>query len=108
MSKKGLRVLFLFLYVAIYAIIIDATGYVYAAEIFLTHFSAMGTGMSVGIHSPSAILFTEIAPTVFGRNELEVLSFHFTFLPLACTPLVWKFCPEAKGLTLERDWSSPW
>ncbi|KAH7386664.1 general substrate transporter [Phaeosphaeria sp. MPI-PUGE-AT-0046c] len=94
-------VLFLFLYVGMYASCIDATIYVYSAEIFPTHIRAFGMGLSIFAQSCSTILYTQAAPTAFAKIGWRYY-FVFFIVPLIGVGFVWRYWPETKGATLEE------
>jgi MFS family permease len=94
-------VLFLFLYVGIYASCLDATIYVYSAEIFPTHIRATGMGLSIFAQSCSTLLYTQAAPTAFGAIGWRYY-FVFFIVPLVGVVFVWRYWPETKGATLEE------
>ncbi|CRG88781.1 putative quinate permease [Talaromyces islandicus] len=98
---NGFGVLFLFMFVSIYATTIDATEYVYAAEIFPTHVRSMGMGISIFSQAVWTVLYTEVAPTAFSTIGWKYY-LVFILVPLACIPVVWKLFPETKGLSLEE------
>ncbi|KXJ88653.1 general substrate transporter [Microdochium bolleyi] len=94
-------VLFLFLYVGFYASCIDATIYVYSAEIFPTHVRATGMGLAIFAQSCTTLLYTQTAPTAFSTIGWKYY-FVFVLVPLLSVPVVWKYWPETKGATLEE------
>jgi MFS family permease len=98
---NGLGVFFLFLYVTIYAVTLDATEYVYCAEIFPTHVRAMGMGASIFSQAATTVLYTELAATAFGEIGWKYY-LVFIIVPLMGVLLVWKYFPETKGLSLEE------
>jgi MFS family permease len=93
-------VVFLFLYVGIYASCLDATIYVYSAEIFPTHIRATGMGLCIFAQSCSTLLYTQAAPTAFGAMGWRYY-FLFVVIPLVGVVFVWRYWPETKGATLE-------
>src|ERR1700761_1273458 len=60
-------VFFLFLHVAFYSTSMDATSYIYAAEIFPTPVRAKGIAISVSGLFVATIIFLEAAPTAFAN-----------------------------------------
>lgn len=93
-------VVFLFLYVGVYAACLDATIYVYSAEIFPTHMRATGMGLCIFAQSCSTLLYTQAAPTAFGAIGWRYY-LVFSIVPLVGAVLVWRYWPETKGATLE-------
>jgi hypothetical protein len=93
-------VVFLFLYVGVYAVCLDATIYVYSAEIFPTHMRATGMGLCIFAQSCSTLLYTQAAPTAFGAIAWKYY-FVFFLVPLVGAGFVWRYWPETKGATLE-------
>ncbi|KAL2851878.1 general substrate transporter [Aspergillus pseudoustus] len=98
---NGFGVFFLFFYVTIYGLCLDATCYVYCVEIFPTHIRAMGTGISMFTQACATLIYTQSAPAAFGNVGWRYY-FVFFLVPLAGVPFVWKFFPETKGATLEE------
>lgn len=98
---NGLGVFFLFSYVTIYAVTLDATEYVYCAEIFPTHVRAMGMGASIFSQAATTVLYTELAATAFAEVGWKYY-LVFIIIPLLGVVLVWKYFPETKGLSLEE------
>jgi hypothetical protein len=62
-------VFFLFLHIAFYSTTMDATSYIYAAEIFPTPVRAKGIAISVSGLFVATIIFLEAAPTAFANIE---------------------------------------
>jgi sugar porter (SP) family MFS transporter len=60
-------VFFLFLHIAFYSTTMDATSYIYAAEIFPTPVRAKGIAISVSGLFVATIIFLEAAPTAFAN-----------------------------------------
>ncbi|KAL3420023.1 hypothetical protein PVAG01_08522 [Phlyctema vagabunda] len=98
---NGFGVLFLFTYVGTYALFLDASIYVYCAEIFPTHVRASGMGLSIFAQACTTLLYTQVAPTAFNKIQWKYY-IVFVVVPLAGVSLVWKFWPETKGATLEE------
>ncbi|OAL05321.1 general substrate transporter [Phaeosphaeriaceae sp. SRC1lsM3a] len=100
-TGNAFGVVFLFLYVGVYASCLDATIYVYSAEIFPTHIRATGMGLCIFAQSCSTILYTQAAPTAFGAIGWKYY-FVFLIVPLIGAVFVWRYWPETKGATLEE------
>ena len=94
-------VVFLFMYVGVYAACLDATIYVYSAEIFPTHMRATGMGLCIFAQSCSTLLYTQAAPTAFGAIGYRYYLVFF-IVPLVGAVFVWRYWPETKGATLEE------
>jgi MFS family permease len=94
-------VVFLFMYVGVYATCLDATIYVYSAEIFPTHIRATGMGLCIFAQSCSTLLYTQAAPTAFGAIGWRYY-LVFSLVPLVGAVFVWQYWPETKGATLEE------
>lgn len=62
---NGFGVLFLFLFVTFYGACLDATSYVYCAEIFPTHHRATGMGISIFTQFCATLVYTQLAPLAF-------------------------------------------
>ena len=100
-AGNSAAVFFLFLHLAFYGSCIDASTYVFAAEIWPTHLRAKGFAVSVsGLFIGSLILLVA-APTGF-----QNLGWKFYLVMLVVTVvntiIVAVFFPETKGLTLEE------
>ncbi|KAJ5113836.1 hypothetical protein N7456_002370 [Penicillium angulare] len=98
---NGFGVFFLFLYVTIYGLCLDATCYVYCVEIFPNHVRAIGTLLSVFTQACATLVYTQAAPVAFGSVGWKYY-FVFFLIPLAGVPFVWMYFPETKGRTLEE------
>ncbi|SCO91365.1 related to sugar transporter [Fusarium oxysporum] len=98
---NGFGVFFLFLFVGFYATTLDATVYVYAAEIFPTHLRAQGMGLSIVAQSLTSLLHTQIAPSAFSAIGWKYY-LVFVFVPLSGVFVIWRWFPETKGLSLEE------
>lgn len=101
-NKAGQRaaVFFIFLFIAFWSTFVDATQYLYVAEIFPTHIRGAGVAFSmVGLYVASIIVLS------VGPIALERISWKF-FIALICpTALHWCnvffFFPETKMRSLE-------
>lgn len=98
---NGFGVFFLFLFVTFYGSSLDATSYVYTAEIFPTHIRAQGMGISIFSQFSSTLVYTQVAPTAFADISWRFY-LVFIILPALGIGLIWKFFPETKGLSLEE------
>lgn len=98
---NGFGVFFLFLFVTFFATFLDVTEYVYCAEIFPTHVRTFGMGMSIFSQATSTVLYTQVAPAAFTNIGWKYY-LVFILVPLSGVPLVWKYFPETKGLSLEE------
>ncbi|KAF5677817.1 quinate permease [Fusarium heterosporum] len=98
---NGFGVFFLFLFVGFYATTLDATVYVYAAEIFPTHLRAQGMGLSIVAQSLTSLLHTQVAPSAFATIGWGYY-LVFVFVPLSGVLVIWRWFPETKGLSLEE------
>lgn len=79
----------------------DATSYVFCAEIFPTHIRARGLGFGVAILFLTVIVYLEAAPTAFAEVGWK---YYLLFIILTAinVPIVWYLFPETTGLTLEE------
>jgi MFS family permease len=66
---NGFGVFFLFLFVTFYGACLDATSYVYCAEIFPTHHRATGMGISIFAQFCTTLVYTQLAPLAFAMIE---------------------------------------
>lgn len=98
---NGFGVFFLFLFVTFYGSSLDATSYVYCAEIFPTHIRASGMGISIFSQFSTTLVYTQVAPTAFASIGWKYY-LVFIILPALGVGFIWKFFPETKGLSLEE------
>lgn len=79
----------------------DATSFVYVAEIFPTHIRSRGVSFALAVLFLSTIAYLEAAPTAFAQVGWK---YYLLFIILTAIniPLVWYYFPETKGLTLEE------
>ncbi|KAH7305299.1 MFS transporter [Stachybotrys elegans] len=93
-------VFFLFLHVTVFTFLIDATTYIYAAEIFPTPLRAKGMAVSVSGLFIATIIFLEAAPTAFANIGWR---FYLLFISLTAVNmvLVYIFFPETRKRSLE-------
>ncbi|KAH6678774.1 general substrate transporter [Plectosphaerella plurivora] len=98
---NGFGVFFLYLFVTFYGGTLDASSYVYCAEIFPTSIRAQGVGFSVSGLFTMTILYTQTAPTAFAAIGWR---FYLVFIlvPWLGVYVLWKYMPETAGRTLEE------
>ena len=94
-------VLFLFLFVTFYAGCLDASSYVYCAEIFPTSIRPEGMGTSIAGLFASTLLYTQVAPVAFADVGWRYY-LVFIIVPVAGVFFFHTYIPETKGLTLEE------
>ncbi|KAL4805228.1 general substrate transporter [Aspergillus unguis] len=92
---------FIFLHLAFYGCCIDATSFVYAAEIFPTHIRSRGVAWSVGTLFLTTIPYLEAAPTALANIGWKYF-LVFIVITLINIPIVYFTFPETKGLSLEE------
>lgn len=98
---NGFGVFFLYLFVTFYGGSLDASSYVYCAEIFPTSIRAQGVGFSVAGLFIMTLIYTQTAPTAF--NEVG-WKFYLLFIivPWIGVFVMSKWFPETAGLALEE------
>ncbi|KAF2100563.1 general substrate transporter [Rhizodiscina lignyota] len=94
-------VLFLFLFVTFYAGCLDASSYVYCAEIFPTGVRAQGLGTSIAGLFASTLLYTEAAPVAFANVGWK---YYLVFIIVPAVGVIFfpKYLPETRQLSLEE------
>lgn len=98
---NGFGVFFLYLFVTFYGGSMDASSYVYCAEIFPTSIRAQGVGASVSGLFIMTLIYTQAAPVAFANVGWKYY-LVFIILPWIGVVLMKRFCPETAGLTLEE------
>ena len=80
---------------------LDATSYVFCAEIFPTHIRAKGLGFGISILFLTVIAYLEAAPTAFAQVGWK---YYLLFIILTAIniPIIYSLFPETKGLSLEE------
>ncbi|KAJ5874235.1 uncharacterized protein N7529_002665 [Penicillium soppii] len=97
---NGFGVFFLFLFVTFYGGCLDATTYVYSAEIFPTHARGLGMGLSIFTQFCTTLVYTQVAPIAFNIIQWRYYLI-FIILPIIGAVLMLFTFPETKGLSLE-------
>ncbi|CRG89086.1 Quinate permease [Talaromyces islandicus] len=97
---SGFGVFFLFLFVTFYGGGLDATTYVYSAEVFPTHIRGPGMGISVFTQFCATLVYTEVAPIAFAAIGWKYY-LVFIIVPALGAVLIWFTFPETKGMSLE-------
>ncbi|CAG8894317.1 unnamed protein product [Penicillium egyptiacum] len=98
---NGFGVFFLYLFVTFYGGSMDASSYVYCAEIFPTSIRAQGVGVSVSGLFIMTLIYTQAGPVAF-KNVGWKYYLVFIIIPWFGAVLMKKFCPETAGLSLEE------
>ncbi|KAG8631577.1 hypothetical protein KVT40_000717 [Elsinoe batatas] len=98
---NGFDVFFLFCFVTFYGSCVDAISYIYCAEIFPTSLRSQGVALSVTGLFAMNLVYMQTAPIAFANVGWR-FNLLFIIVPLVCVPIIWKVCPETKGLTLEE------
>ncbi|OAP57496.1 hypothetical protein AYL99_08234 [Fonsecaea erecta] len=96
----SLAVFFLFLHIALYSVSLDATSYIYSAEIFPTPLRARGVGISITGLFVSTIVYLQAAPVAFANIGWKYY-LVFVCVTASMIPVVWFYFPETKGRSLE-------
>ncbi|KAI8712213.1 MFS domain-containing protein [Fusarium sp. LHS14.1] len=97
---NGFGVFFLYLFVFFYGGTMDASSYVYCAEIFPTSIRAQGVGFSVAGLFIMTLIYTQTAPTAF-ENVGWKYYLVFIILPWIGAFIMQRYFPETAGLSLE-------
>ncbi|KAG0649889.1 High-affinity glucose transporter [Hyphodiscus hymeniophilus] len=100
-SSAIASVAFLFVHIFFFSFNVDATSYVYIAEIFPTHIRAKGMAASISGYFLSLLIYLEAGPTAFANIQWK---FYLLFLIGTCLFVIPTFFyfPETKGLSLEE------
>ncbi|KAJ5465930.1 general substrate transporter [Penicillium desertorum] len=98
---NGFGVFFLYLFVTFYGGSLDASSYVYCAEIFPTSIRAQGVGFSVSGLFVMTLIYTQAAPVAFSNIGWRYY-LVFIIVPWVGVFLMKKYCPETAGLELEE------
>jgi MFS family permease len=91
---NGFGVFFLFLFVTFYGGCLDATSYVYCAEIFPTHHRATGMGISILTQFCTTLVYTQLAPLAFATIGWRYY-LVFILVPAAGAVVFAYYFPEA-------------
>ena len=96
-TGNGFGVFFLFLFVTFYGGCLDATSYVYCAEIFPTHHRATGMGVSIFTQFCTTLVYTQVAPLAFATIEWKYYLF-FILVPASGIIVFHYYFPEVSNL----------
>lgn len=100
-TLSAVAIFFLFGHIAFYSSCIDATTYIYAAEIFPTHLRAIGISASLSGLFLASLTFTQAATSAFSSIGWKYyLVFVVTSAMMVVALCLW--FPETKGLSLEE------
>lgn len=84
-----------------YGCCVDATSFVYVAEIFPTRIRSKGMAFAISVLFTSTIAYLIPAPTAFARIGWKYY-LPFIILTAITTPLAYFYLPETNGLSLEE------
>ncbi|KAH7118336.1 general substrate transporter [Dactylonectria macrodidyma] len=98
---NGFGIFFLFLFITFFASGMDASCYVYLAEIFPTWMRAQGVAFSVSGLFTTTLIYTGTASIAFAEVGWKYY-LVFIFVPLACVLIILFYLPETNGLSLEE------
>ncbi|KAM0713409.1 hypothetical protein Q7P37_010371 [Cladosporium fusiforme] len=98
---NGFGVFFLYLFVFFYGGTMDASSYVYCAEIFPTSIRSQGVGFSVGGLFMMTLIYTQSAPTAFSTIGWKYYLI-FIILPWVGVYCLVKYFPETAQQSLEE------
>lgn len=102
-NKAGLSmgIFFTYCFVTCYGCFIDVVSYVYCAEIFPTQIRPQGMAWSQMAGLLSTLIYTEAGPTALANIQWR---YYIVFIALTALNLVilYVWCPETKGLSLEE------
>ncbi|KAK5047302.1 hypothetical protein LTR84_006824 [Exophiala bonariae] len=93
-------VFFLFAHIVVFVLCVDATTYIYAAEIFPTPLRAKGLAISCSGLFFATIIFTTAAPTAFAKIGWKYY-LVFVILTTITIAVVYFWFPETRMLSLE-------
>jgi hypothetical protein len=91
-------VFFLFLHIGFYSTTMDATSYIYAAEIFPTPVRAKGIAISVSGLFVATIIFLEAAPTAFAQIGWKYYTV-FISVTTVMVVVILKYFPEVSSIS---------
>jgi len=100
LTEAKLAVFFLFLHIGFYGTTVDATTYIYAAEIFPNPLRARGIGISISGLFMATIVYLSAAPTAFDHVGWKYY-LVFTITTSICVVIIYFYFPETKGTALE-------
>lgn len=114
-------IVFMFLFVTFYGSCVDASSYIYCSELFPTHVRAQGVGFSTSAvfllntgmiflwpptMSKRANVILHPAYNVAAGTAFQNIGWKFylvfIIVPSCALPLIVRYFPETKGLTLEE------
>ncbi|KAK5148110.1 hypothetical protein LTR04_000705 [Oleoguttula sp. CCFEE 6159] len=97
----SMGVFFTFCFISFYGGGIDVVGYIYCSEIFPTHIRSQGVAWSLVGTFLSTLVYVEAAPTALANIQWK---YYVTFICLTAIniAILYLWCPETKGLSLEE------
>jgi len=97
----SMGVFFSFCFISFYGSCIDVVGYVYCSEIFPTHIRSQGVAWSLVGTFLSTLVYVDAAPTALANIKWK---YYIIFICLSFVNviIVYFWCPETKGLSLEE------
>ncbi|TKA52875.1 hypothetical protein B0A49_11489 [Cryomyces minteri] len=97
----SMGVFFTFCFISFYGGGIDVVGYIYCSEIFPTHIRSQGVAWSLVGTFLSTLVYVEAAPTALANIQWKyyVIFICLTAINIA---ILYLWCPETKGLSLEE------
>lgn len=100
-AGNGMGVFFTFCFITFYGGGIDVVSYVYCSEIFPTHIRSQGMAWAIVGTFLSTLIYVEAAPTALASIQWKYYII-FICLTLVNIIILWLWCPETKGLSLEE------
>ncbi|KAL2840053.1 hypothetical protein BJY01DRAFT_250180 [Aspergillus pseudoustus] len=100
-ARNGQCVFFLYILMTFYSSSMDASSYVYFAEIFPTSIRAQCVGVVVSGLFAIRLVYTQSAPIAFANVGWRYY-LVFSIVPCLGAIITEVFCPETAGLTLEE------
>ncbi|KAK5032811.1 hypothetical protein LTS07_004221 [Exophiala sideris] len=94
-------VFFLYLHIAFYAGFVDVTTYVYTSEIFPNNIRGKGMSLAVSAYFTALVIQLDSAPTALAHIGWRLILIYLCCLAI-CIPILFVFCPETKGKSLEE------
>jgi MFS family permease len=100
-SGNAFGVFFLFCFIGVYALCINATSYIYCGEIFPTHMRSQGVAFSLTAQFITTIIFVQTAPMGFANIGWR---FYLIFIVCCCVSafILYFYFPETKQKSLEE------
>ncbi|EXJ67376.1 uncharacterized protein A1O5_09389 [Cladophialophora psammophila CBS 110553] len=98
-GKAGVAMVMI--YIWFYGVTYISTGYAYAAEVLPTKIRAQGMALGMLCAYVCIIIFRQVTPIAYAEVSYRYVSLFIAF-NMFFLPIIYFFCHETKGLTLEE------